>query len=308
MRQAITLMLLSLALTGCSTVGNIFKKTGQVLMNPSIQVGAAEDQPTLIALSLYADSSVNPNPTVDDGTDASEPDVAADTPDPDADAGPYAVNLQSQSRRGLMEALSALLDQLQNEAAAHPDPSAADARSWPPLPVGMPPRNQGRPVSGDTSSFAAGLGQYHDGRAIPDAAPLPAPERHISTPVPFKVVQLKDDSVLLNADPAQLRDNLKKTLGSTYLDADDYLLAPGQFKFINYTDIDKDTRYIAVVADFHDATPQAIKQVFRVEPRGRKYALLVTLSDTRVAITDESLPEPRTAAPNKTKPVRTHDQ
>lgn len=126
--------------------------------------------------------------------------------------------------------------------------------------------------------------------------------------MPFKVIQLKDDSVLLNADPSQLRDDLKKTLGSTYLGADDYLLAPGQFKFVNYTAIDEDTRYIAVIADFHHATPQAIKQVFRVEPRGRKYALLVTLRDTGVAITDESLPAPRAAAPNQRTPVDSHDQ
>ncbi|HFQ8140371.1 TPA: type VI secretion system lipoprotein TssJ [Pseudomonas aeruginosa] len=308
MRPTIPLLLLCLALAGCSTVGNVLKKTGKVLMNPSIQVGAAEDQPTQVALSLYADSRVNPNPTVDDGEDLDVPEDATHAPALESATGQYAVNLQSQSRRGLMEALTALLNQLETETEEGAEPAATGSLNWPPLPVGMPARKEGASTRGDTSPFTTGLGQYHDGRAFPDTAPHESPERYVSTPVPFKVIQLKDDSVLLNADPSQLRDDLKKTLGSTYLGADDYLLAPGQFKFVNYTDIDEDTRYIAVIADFHHATPQAIKQVFRVEPRGRKYALLVTLRDTGVAITDESLPAPRAAAPNQRTPVDSHDQ
>jgi len=49
-------------LSGCTTVGNVLTKTGQVLMDPSIQVGPPEDQPTQVALILYAAKDVNPNP------------------------------------------------------------------------------------------------------------------------------------------------------------------------------------------------------------------------------------------------------
>ncbi|MBP0714321.1 type VI secretion system lipoprotein TssJ [Burkholderia sola] len=311
MKRTASLLLLTLALAGCSTVGNVFKKTGQVLMDPSIQVGSAENQPTQIALSLYADPLVNPNPTVDDGKDETGPEQAGASPATRTVDGQYAVQLQSATRTGLIETLQAMLSQLENEDAPRPATPRATIEKdgpWPPLPVGLPRQSdrvftRGKRVPAIPAPLPlAGLGQYRDGQAIPDT-PLPARvERYVSTPVPFKIVQLKDDSVLLNADPSLLRDNLKKTLGSTYLNADDYLLAPGQFKFIPYADIDKNTRFIAVVADFHDATPEAVKQVFRVEPRGRKYALLVTLSNTRAAITDESLPAPPRVGTNSPNP------
>ncbi|RQS75470.1 type VI secretion system lipoprotein TssJ [Burkholderia sp. Bp8963] len=312
MKRTASLLLLTVVLAGCSTVGNVLRKTGQVLMDPSIQVGSAENQPTQIALSLYADPLVNPNPAIEGGNDEAKPEQVADSPAVRNAAGQYAVQLQSSTRTGLIEALEALLGQLETGDAPRPGgPGAAVAADgpWPPLPVGLP-RQSERVLAKDKGATAApgplprtgDLGQYRDGQAIPDAPPLTRVERYVSTPVPFKIVQLKDDSVLLNADPSLLRDNLKKTLGSTYLNADDYLLAPGQFKFINYADIDKDTRFIAVVADFHDANPEAIKQVFRVEPRGRKYALLITLGNTRAAITDESLPTPQVLGANSPNP------
>ncbi|HBL66041.1 MAG TPA: type VI secretion system lipoprotein TssJ, partial [Achromobacter sp.] len=117
--------------------------------------------------------------------------------------------------------------------------------------------------------------------------PAPPP-RGAATPIAFRVLQLKDDSLLLNADPEQLAKDLKKALGSTYISQDDYVLQPGQFKFIDFARIDKDTRYVAIVADFHDQNGAVWKQAFRLEPNGRRYALLMTLHGNRVGIVDES--------------------
>ena len=152
----------------------------------------------------------------------------------------------------------------------------------------------GSSTGGDTGPGSAtgpglglGLGQYSRGASLPPADPAPPP-RGAATPIAFRVLQLKDDSLLLNADPEQLAKDLKKALGSTYISQDDYVLQPGQFKFIDFARIDKDTRYVAIVADFHDQNGAVWKQAFRLEPNGRRYALLMTLHGNRVGIVDES--------------------
>lgn len=139
-----------------------------------------------------------------------------------------------------------------------------------------------------------GLGQYSRAHSLPTMEPTPAP-RGAPTPIAFKVLQLKDDSLLLNTDPDQLARDLKKALGSTYVVEDDYVLQPGQFKFIDFVRIEPATRYVAIIADFHDPNGAVWKHAFRLEPTGRRYALLMTLHGNRVAITDESYrpPQPR---------------
>ncbi|ULU26656.1 type VI secretion system lipoprotein TssJ [Dyella terrae] len=112
------------------------------------------------------------------------------------------------------------------------------------------------------------------------------------TPIAFKILQLKDDSVFLNADHDLLIKDLKKTLGSTYVDDDDYVLQPGQFKYVEFKKIDKNTRYIAVLANFHDQTSAIWKQVMRVESGGHKYSVLVLLQNMDVGMVDESYRQP----------------
>ena len=321
MRNAMALLCAAVLLSGCGTVGNVLKKTGQVLMDPDIQVGGPEDQPTQVALSLYAGANVNPN-AVEEPEIEPEPDLAFDE-------GPYALNLHTDTREELVRSLRALLDHLEEEGDGAPtavgpaDPSsmadaeadsklpalaagAGSALSWPPTGAAtsrapFPPhwrmRQGGAALGGPGPDSEEGgnggehdvdLGQYREGVPLAPAAQSERQTQVNATPVAFRVIQLKDDSMLENADPELVRNEPKKALGSTFLTADDYVLLPGQFKFINYRELDEDTRYVAVVAAFHDPNAQRWYDVFRVEPRGRKYALLVTLQDTRVAITDEN--------------------
>ncbi|HGX3311244.1 TPA: type VI secretion system lipoprotein TssJ [Pseudomonas aeruginosa] len=321
MKHAIALLFAATLLAGCSTVGNVFKKTGQILMDPSIQIGAAEDQPTQIALSLYASADVNPNPV-------SRPTAAPiEAPEPLAldleDDGPFAVSLRSASKGELIEHLRALLGHLQDEQTGSPSALAVRQRSAipglvvdeqaPPLTLGktLPetlftstatsrgpfPANwmlrQGQALPGtkadlwNPSMRNLDLGQYSRATGLaPAADPRATPTS--ATPIAFRVLQLKDDSMLENVDPELLRKDPEKALGSTLLASDDYTLAPGQFKFIEFAAIDEKTRYIGVVADFHDPNAERWHDVFRIEPRGRKYPLMVMLQSTRVAITDES--------------------
>lgn len=321
MKHAIVLLLAATALAGCSTVGNVLTKTGQILMDPSIQVGAAEDQPTQIALSLYAGANVNPNP-VSLPTAAPSEEQEPLPLDQEGD-GPFAVSLRSASKDELIKHLRALLGHLQDEQASPTSALAVRQRSAipglvvddqaPPLTLGktLPetlftstatsrgpfPANwilrQGQVLPGgeedawNLSTPNPDLGQYSRGAGLAPATDTRATPT-VATPVAFRVLQLKDDSKLENVDPEVLRKDPEKALGNTLLAADDYTLVPGQFKFIEFAAVDEKTRYIAVVADFHDPNAERWHDVFRIEPRGRKYPLMVMLQDTRVAITDES--------------------
>ncbi|HBN9879264.1 TPA: type VI secretion system lipoprotein TssJ [Pseudomonas aeruginosa] len=304
MNRALSALLVTAMLTGCSTVGNVFKKTGQILMDPSIQVGAAEDQPSQVALSLYADPDVNPN------AESLLPEVPVSEADSDVD-GPFAIHLNSPNRSELIHSLRALLSHLEDdtEEAAPLRARSLEVASEqaPVLPIGAQSNVGQLPVewqmSDDASGNAplpvaaanvaqssAGLapGQYRAGTSLPDDPAVGRPSSTSATPIAFRIVQLKDDSMLLNASADQLQQDMKKVLGSSYLGADDYILVPGQYKFINFRPIREEANYIAVVADFHNPTEAVWKEVFRLEPKGRKYALLIALQGSRVSIIDES--------------------
>lgn len=305
MKQALSVLLLASMLVGCSTVGNVFKKTGQILMNPSIQVGSDDDQPTQIALSLYADLDVNPNaeslpvelPVAEEGKTQS---------DSEAD-GPFAIRLNSSSRSGLIESLRALLGHLEEERdvsgrASGTQPSDPTTLQLPAVgqALRLPPEWQAVDANAafvplpmaaaNATQQPGGLapGQYGLGKSLPDAPAKEAERSVAATPIAFKILQLTDDSLLLNASSDQLQQDMKKALGSTYLRADDYVLVPGQYKFVNFRAINEEANFIAVVADFRNPNGATWNAVYKLEPKGRKYALLIALQGTRVSIIDES--------------------
>jgi len=319
MMRVAPLLAAALLAAGCSTVGNVLKKTGQVLMDPSIQVGAAEDQATQIALSLYALDDVNPNTDSMPAGPAPEAASATRFP-PRSHEGPYAVNLNSQTRGGLVSSLRDLLDYLEGEGppapdagAARPPASARNTAAGDPgdaevgrsadLPLPLAAADTGAAGGPGMPRASLGPGQYNGGSTL-SSVPPPAekPAGGAATPVAFRILQLKDDSLLLSADSEQIDKNLKKALGSTYVSEDDYVLQPGQFKFVGFTALKSETRYVAVIADFHDRNGATWRQAVRLEPTGRKYALLVTLRGTRVSITDESYRPPQPPSQPSARP------
>lgn len=321
MRHAIALLLVVASLGGCSTVGNVFKKTGQVLMEPSIQVGSFDDQPTQVALSLYASPDVNPNP-VSCAVAAPVEEALPATAVLGAH-GPFAVNLHSASKDELIGHLQSLLGHLEHEQGnpfgapavrqrltipglvvdehapaltlgkSQPETLfTGSARVQQPVPSTWLLRQGPVLPAGEDDFWAApqgisDLGQYAGGAGLAPAAKVLGATGN-ATPIGFRVLQLKDDSLLENVDPAALRNAPDKALGSTLLTSDDYILAPGQFKFIEFAPVNEQARYIAVVAEFHTPNAERWHDVFRIEPRGRKYPLLVMLQGSRIAITDES--------------------
>ncbi len=110
-----------------------------------------------------------------------------------------------------------------------------------------------------------------------------------STPIAFKVVQLRDDSLLLSADYQSIREDLKTSLGQNYVSHEDYVLVPGQFKFVNFINIDPKTRFIAVIGDYNDIENANWKVVTKVESKGSKYPLFVQLRKSDIVIRQEGL-------------------
>ncbi len=105
-----------------------------------------------------------------------------------------------------------------------------------------------------------------------------------ATPISFKVIQLKDNSLLLQVDFESLSSDIEKALGSTYLAHDDFMLIPGEYKYIEPFEVEKRTRYIAVVAAFSDNANAKWKGSVKIKPKGRKYALFLNFDQKEIII------------------------
>jgi type VI secretion system VasD/TssJ family lipoprotein len=273
---------LTIGLPACGTVGNVFSKTGRLLMDPSIPIGVPSDQATQMALSLTATATVNP------AAPSLPTEIAPDFPA----EGKFAVTLSSDSEEDLAAQMRTALQMMQAGMANRRSPWAkVQPKVMEEALPSMPSSNNW--LTGGSAFSLAGTtgrasGQYEtalDNAPQMDAPPYPQKE---ATPIAFKILQLKDDSLLLSADYDMLANDLKKTLGTTYLADDDYVLRPGQFKFVGFQPLKAGTNYVAVVASFNDIDQARWKQVIRVQPKGRTYSLLVTFDDSGVNLQDEN--------------------
>jgi type VI secretion system VasD/TssJ family lipoprotein len=128
-------------------------------------------------------------------------------------------------------------------------------------------------------------------KAIPTVPPIAASKWVDSyvdpKPISFKVLMLRDNSLLLSADKESLDTDLENTLGKNYIDHNDYVLTPGQFKFVNFSRLDADVRYIGIIADYRDDAGSVWKKTFKVAPTGNTYPLHIHLTRQAVEILTE---------------------
>lgn len=110
------------------------------------------------------------------------------------------------------------------------------------------------------------------------------------TPIAFQVIEMRDSSMLMAGDFDQLLSDLEDSLGQNYINHDDYSLVPGQFRFIEPFEIDKDTRFIGIIAFYAYPNLSQWKKVVKVDPMGGRYHLLVNLREREVKLrrSDES--------------------
>lgn len=253
-RAALFALLLG-TLGGCTAVS----KMGQVMLDPSVPIGAPGQQLSHFSLSLYASPTLNLNPS-------STLPPALETRE--AVGAPMAVNVSAANPIELTDRLQVLLDELREEYPAR----SAVQFDRPPAPA---------------MSSVSEVGSYRDESVHMTFNPRPLAPHQVTTPIAFQVLQLKDDSMLLTASYEALAQNLAKALGSTLLQVDDYRLMPGQFKFVEPEEIHPATRYLAVIAHYHDRDDSDWKRVLAVAQRGRRHALLVQFEENGVVLKDQ---------------------
>ncbi|BDM64447.1 type VI secretion lipoprotein [Shewanella sp. NFH-SH190041] len=105
-----------------------------------------------------------------------------------------------------------------------------------------------------------------------------------ATPVEFQVFELSDDSMFLSAGFDQLVDDAKAALKSNYVDHRDYVLSPGQFKFIEPFKLDSETFYIGVMARYANPDISDWKKVIKVLPVDHRYHLFLYLDGNQVEL------------------------
>ena len=257
---AITLMTALIGLTGCTSLSRM----SQVLTDHSLPIGPPKDHPTEVAFSINASPTLNGNPNSLEMASELEPVI---------EPSPYAVSLSAGDPYVLTEKVGALFEYLQENFPAM-------------SPVDMPVDDGEEPARSPLEESAPG--RYDDPTVVltlPHTTTVAA--EPVATPMAIKILQLRDDSLLRNSVYELLDKDPAKALRSTYIRDDDYLLRPGQFKFIPFAPIEPETRFVAVIADYRNQENATWSQVLRIPPRGHQIILSVLLNDTQVLLKEE---------------------
>ncbi|WP_313711893.1 type VI secretion system lipoprotein TssJ [Pseudomonas sp.] len=254
------LLIALLGLSGCTSLSKI----GQVVMDPSVPVGPPREHPTQVAFSINASPTLNGNPNSLEMASESEPLI---------EPSPYGVSLSAGDPYVLTEKVGALCEYLQENFPAM-------------SPVDRPLDDGEEPARSPLEESAPG--NYDDPAVVLTLPRTPTMAAEpVATPMAIKILQLRDDSLLRNSVYELLDKDPAKTLRSTYIRDDDYLLHPGQFKFIPFAPIEPETRFVAVIADYRNQENATWSQVLRIAPRGHQIILSVLLNDTQVLLKEE---------------------
>lgn len=109
-----------------------------------------------------------------------------------------------------------------------------------------------------------------------------------AAPVAISVVYLSEDSKMLAADYDQLAgDLLDKTLGKNYIDHQDYMLLPDQFKPLPVIKLEEKNSYIGVVAYYSDDNRSEWKKIIKIKGIGHNYHVLIHLRSNEVDLKEE---------------------
>ncbi|MBC3409951.1 type VI secretion system lipoprotein TssJ [Pseudomonas sp. SWRI51] len=257
---ATAMLMAAIGLAACTPVNRM----AQVLLDPSLPIGAPPDHPTQIAFSINASPALNAAPD--------ELDVMTGQPST-LEPSPYAVTLSAGDPYALTDKLTTLLTFMHEQFPAM-SPVPPDTEGEEDLP--RSPLEESTP------------GRYED-PAVLLTLPRPTTANPVqaAAPIAIKILQLRDDSLLRNSLYQSLDNNPAKALRSTYISHDDYLLRPGQFKFVPFVALHADTRFVAVVGDYRNQQDATWQQVLRIPPRGRQIALSVLLNEGQLLLREE---------------------
>jgi type VI secretion system protein VasD len=246
MTKPFALLLICMTLGGCNTFDRVYK----VLKDPTLRVGGPSNDISRVALSLYAaDLPITPRPQPADAEGSS---TRTDYP------GHLSANLSAVDAVTLSDKVKALAEQLHE--------------------------NYPGSVDDDNTRAPAELASYADGPSEPPPAPDQSSQRQGPSSIAFKILQLRDDSLLLDATYEQVEEDLDKALGTTLISVDDFRLLPGHFKYIEPEEINERTRYIAVIARLGDSPDGKWKDTLRIQPRGYDHTVHVHFENNGVEL------------------------
>ncbi|GLO24672.1 type VI secretion system lipoprotein TssJ [Pseudomonas putida] len=254
MNKRIGLLFACLAFGGCTSISRMY----QVTMDPSLPIGGPNNDISHVALSLY---SVAPPAIIS----SAQVDAQGRSALPEHTKR-LAANLGAKNAEELHDKLSALAEQLHRN-----DPATAEHQ---------------QAINGATAPAALASYATMQTNVPTDATPLPQPQPPSS--IAFKVLQLRDNSLLLDATYEQIEEDLDKALGTTLIRVDDYRLVPGQFKFIEHEEINERTRYIAVVARLGDNPQGSWKDAVRIQAHGYNHTVNVHFENNGVELRHDS--------------------
>ena len=141
------------------------------------------------------------------------------------------------------------------------------------------------------------------GKEVPDATKLPSTlgltlladkdinpnGENVASPLAFQVILMSEDSKLLAADYDQLTaKEMKDVLGKNYIDHQDFTLLPGQYKYIQPTELDSKVRCVGIAAYYSQPNGAQWKKVLKLAPIGHNYQVLVHLHKADVDMRKES--------------------
>ena len=213
-----------------------------------------EEPPSTLMLSMNASAAVNPNVFIDNSLTL-EVDAPADPPaDPERPANPAG----APGADGGLQPLAAPIE-------LKPGQKILACKARP----ATPPEPE-EPVTA----------------AIDPPVETFEPE---ATPVAFKIIQLKENSLFLQADFDSLFNDMETVLGTTYLAHDDYVLIPNEFKYIEPFEVEEDTRYVAVIAAYNDYVNKQWKEIVKIKAKGMNYAISLYFDDQKVAMRKQEL-------------------
>ncbi|MEZ1839628.1 type VI secretion system lipoprotein TssJ [Pseudomonas putida] len=254
------LLIALVGLAGCTSLSRV----SQVVMDPSLPIGPPKGHPTQLAFSINASPTLNGNPN--------SLDVAVEQ-DTALEPSPYAVTLSADDPYALTEKIGTLFEYLQ---AQFPAISPVEMDEENDSPQARSPLEESAPGSYDDPTVVL---------TLPRSAA--AASEQVATPMAIKILQLRDDSLLRNTVYQLLDQDPAAALRSTYIRADDYLLSPGQFKYIPFEAIHAETRFVAVIGDYRGHENASWRQVLRIPPRGHQIVLSVLVNDTHIVLKEE---------------------
>ena len=257
---AVTLLAVLIWLSGCTPLSRV----SQVIMDPSLPIGPPKDHPTEVAYSINASPTLNGNPN--------SLDIATEH-ESVLEPSPYAVSLSAGDPYVLTEKVGTLFEYLQEQFPAV-SPVVVDEGEGNDL--AYSPLEESTPGSYDDPTVVL---------TLPRTTTLAT--EPVATPIAIKILQLSDDSLLRNSVYQLLDKDPAKVLRSTYIRDDDYLLRPGQFKFIPFAPIEPETRFVAVIGDYRSQENATWRQVLRIPPRGHQIILSVLVNDTQILLKEE---------------------